>query len=430
LNYLSSEEWVPLERVYENCNQITAKYTYILRVYFSGYKSEFTFDGKSITIYLVNGIPDNSTRIRITSDSLKKGIVQENNRIVYKYLLFRREPFNRIKHLLINHDSVGENLFISRIEIQDINSAKANVAYVGTMIRSLSIDVLHMKQRYPSATRQLRELEPELKLSSKLSFCEFLSFLFLAINLTAFSCVFIIPCNEKSGLCKHYSQGFISSVFAGISSSISAILILLISISIYIGFIKYFYSKRRPHWNYIRICYLLLISILSIIFGVLAAYYASDNNHFPKAQDKKLKHQSYWIYATGIGSVILISIWIPFLSVIAYLLGFLTEARDFQHEDSSPTTKSTSKLTYNKSKLVKANKSKESIGDNYYEQIKTNVKSISQYPGIKPKEKPSKPPISPPIVVKSTLSEEGNQYYEDIMKNKKVKSISQYEGIK
>jgi len=277
LNYLSSEEWVPLERVYESCNERTAKYTYILRVYFGGNKSKFTLDGKSITIYVVNGIPDNSTRIRITSDSLKKGIVRENDRIVYKYLLLRREPLNRIKHLLVNHDSVGEGLFISRIEIQDINSAKANVAYVGNMIRSLSIDMLQIKQRYPSATKQLRELEPQFKLESKLTFSEFLSFLFLAINLIAFSCVFIIPCNQKSGLCKHYGQAFISSVFAGISSSISAILILLTSISVYICFVKYFYSKRRPHWNCIRISYLLLIWILSITFGVLAAFGYSVN---------------------------------------------------------------------------------------------------------------------------------------------------------
>jgi hypothetical protein len=134
-----------------------------------------------------------------------------------------------------------------------------------------------------------------------MTFCEFLGFLFMTINFILISCVFIIPCNEKKKLCADYKNGFLSSLFAEIAASINATIIFTLFIVIYIGFIKYFYAKKRSFWILVRILYLLLIAILSISFGVSATVFAANNNRFPKISDHE-KHELYWIYAIGIGS--------------------------------------------------------------------------------------------------------------------------------
>jgi hypothetical protein len=97
--------------------------------------------------------------------------------------------------VIINHDLVGEVVLLN-VEIQEVNSTKADVAYVEIVIENLKDKKLEIK-RFPSATKEFREIESELKVSSKTTFCEFLGFLFMAINFTLISCVFIIPCNEK-----------------------------------------------------------------------------------------------------------------------------------------------------------------------------------------------------------------------------------------
>jgi hypothetical protein len=94
--------------------------------------------------------------------------------------------------VIINHDSVGEVVLLN-VEIQEVNSTKA---YVETVIENLKDKKLEIK-RFPSATKEFCEIESELKVSSKTTFCEFLGFLFMAINFILISCVFIIPCNEK-----------------------------------------------------------------------------------------------------------------------------------------------------------------------------------------------------------------------------------------
>jgi len=251
---------------------------------------------------------------------------------VFKFLLLRREPLSRISYLIINHDSVGE-VFLVNVEIQEVNSTKANVAYVGTTIENLKDKKLEIKQRFPSATKEFREIESELKVSSKITFCEFLGFLFMAINFILISCVFIIPCNEKKKLCADYKNGFLSSLFAGIAASIFATIIFTLFTVIYIGFIKYFYAKKKSFWILIRILYLLLIAILSIGFGVSAAVFAASNNRFPKISDDE-KHELFWMYAIGIGSFLFVSISLPILSIIAYILGFFSEVQELDFEDS------------------------------------------------------------------------------------------------
>jgi hypothetical protein len=218
--------------------------------------------------------------------------------------------------VITNHDSVGEVVLVN-VEIQEVNSTKANVAYVRTAIENLKDKKLEIK-RFPSATKQFCEIESKLKVSSKITFREFLGFLFMAINFMLISCVFIIPCNEKKKLCADYKNRFLSSLFTGIAASINATIIFTLFIVIYIGFIKY---------------YLLLIPILSIGFGVSAAVFAASNNRFPKISDDE-KHELFWMYAIGIGSFLFVSISLPILSIIAYILGFFSEVQELDFEDS------------------------------------------------------------------------------------------------
>jgi hypothetical protein len=418
-----SEESVGFDKVYDKCNALTAKYTYVLRFKFGETKKYFTFEGTTFTVHVLNKDFEILTTIRISRSMTAKIFVIKNFSTVFKFLFLRREPLSGISHLIVNHDSVGEVVLVN-VEIQEVNSTKANVAYVETAIKNLKDKKLETKQCFPSATKEFREIESELKVSSKMTFCEFLGFLFMAINFILISCVFIIPCNEKKKLCADYKNGFLSSLFAGIAASINATIIFTLFIVIYIGFIKYFYAKKKSFWILIRILYLLLIAILSIGFGVSAAVFAANNNRFQKVSDDE-KHEFFWIYAIGIGSFLFVSISLPILSIIAYILGFFGELQELDFEDSekvgikSMAHKSTIKRGDNKF----AKKPIETIGESYYKQISNkNVKSISGYFRIntKPKTEDNK---------EEDDIDDGDQYYEQVMKNKKVKSVSQYTGF-
>ena len=108
---------------------------------------------------------------------------------------------------------------VTNVEIQDIKSKMANIAYVGVGVANVPKPKAMVAQKYPASTQELRKLEPELKPSLSLTSMELIVFFFLVINLMLLSTIYLIPCPHQI-LCDDYSEGLLSTVFSGLSASV------------------------------------------------------------------------------------------------------------------------------------------------------------------------------------------------------------------
>jgi hypothetical protein len=428
------------DKVYDNCNSRNAKYVYVVRMVFGSFKKGFNISKTTVSIEVRTVDPSKPalTRFQITPKQMEQSFNnsdQTSSQKVVKFLLYRREPLTNMSYVQINHNGFG-TINVSNVEIQDIDSFEANIAYVGKSISSLPEDKCRRVQIFPGAGREERGVEASLKPPKTITFTEFVVFAFLSVDIILLMCVLIIPCNQNdTNFCDDYKDGFLSSLFAGLVSSTIAAFIFIFVIVIYRYFIKKF-NTGKGFRNYIKNAYLLIVIFVGVIFGCYAAYLCSGNRKFPKEmKNQNFNHESFWMFGIGTGIILFFLFWVSLLSFIGYLIGFFGKVVD-KRIGSQLGKGMISETDY---PTLRTNPSKEEEdSQNYYNSLmsgNTKVKSISQYKGVQNQPKPPEKSkaLSASSKVPKTKSNEstGSGYFAELMSKGqgKVKSVSQYRGV-
>ena len=461
--YLFPSEIYYWDKVLEKCTKKSAKYRYIIRFIFGSFKKDFQLSKTTITIEVLNS-RDSLSVITISPKQLEQSLPKfdSSNLMVCRFLLYRLEPLLDILSIIVNHNGLS-SINVTTIEIQEIHSSEANIAYVGQPINGLTKEKASVTQRFPSATKESRSIESGLNPSKTLSAIEFIILLFLAINLMLLLCLLIIPCNEKSlKLCNDYSNGFLSSLLAGLTASTIAALLFVFLCLFYRYIFKNMLYKYKGNsvLTVIRYGFFIFIIINGLIMGGLAAFKASNNRQLPSDnKTQEYNHQIYWMFGIGIAMAVFFLFWMSILSTIAYLIGFFSEPK----EQTVNLVAGTEVID----KTSRTDTEEEDNNSDYYNSImkgNLKVKSISQYAGIRSQQstQSSKTTAEPsPSVTKikskssvgpkesqktlrtqnvsdttqkvsKTASTEstGSGYFQQLMKGQgKVRSVSQYQGV-
>ena len=259
----------------------------------------------------------------------------------------------------------------------------------------------------------------------------------MAMNLIPMICLYLILCNtsiddNEMGLqmCKDYHDKLFSSVSTGLFSGTLSTIIFVVLIVFYRFVVKTGVAKGSDFCAVSKIVYIVVVVTLGTISGVFSAFDCLKTSQLLKDKHE-VQFGFYWSVAVAIGTIIFLMVWLPFMSVIAFFLGFYESA--VMHTKTTEDIPDLSKTETAKS--VKTKKTKE--------EGTGKVNPVSQFPdkGVKPTKenqpKVGKPePKSTKVDVKKdnkkptkTSSQEsiGEGYYQQLMKGQtKVKSISQY----
>ena len=433
LYYLYPTEIYYWDKMCDKCSQTTVKYRYVIRFIFGKFKTNFQLSSTTITIEVWD-----STKVMVALQIPPKLLSAHipdcptNGLNCVRFLLYRKEPLLNICNVVVNHNGSG-TINVTTIEIQDINSTEANIAYIGVPINCLSKEKAITTQMYPSATKEWRPIEADLKPRLTLRATEYLIFIFMAINLMSLLPIYLIPCPSKT-LCNDYSDGVLAVVYSGLLSGTIGGWTTIVSLLFYRYIIKSSIVSGADYCSVVRYVVLSMAVILGLIFGLMAAVMAANNRKFPeKNENQSLFHEIYWVFATGIALITFFAFWFSSFAAIAYLIGFFSEplttveAGEAKDGAMDATTRSDIETD-------------EQSSDYYNTILKgdTKVKSISQYTGLsKGQQKPSAPSASVSAstskgtgVQRSASSEsQGSNYYKELMKGYgKVKSVSQYKG--
>lgn len=432
-------------KVYDGCTKNEAKYQYIIRLIFKDVKKNFDMKTTTITLEIVCG-ENVEVTTKITPKFLSESFVRPSDNFkVCRFLLYRRQPIRGITNVLLNHDGVG-SIRVVNVEIQEIGSPKANIAFVGADIQRLTTEKAENTQLSPAATQETREIEPELRPSHTLSGLEYLLFFFVAFNLILLTTIYVVPCQKESvTFCSDYSKGLLSSLYSGIVASVVAAIVFVVICVVYRYLIKNSAARGKKGCEMVKCIYLTALLIAGTAMGIAAALMAATNNYFPKDNPHRdgdsYHHEIYWMFAVGIALVLFFMLWISVVAVIAYLIGFFTEPIEPLQNETKGSPEMNSKIDDSPS------------SDDHYTKIVTNpdfkVNSISQYKNkgsntrsafgsnlpssasgvksdVKSEVKAAQSAKSQSIQ-RTDDEDTGEKYYETLMKTQgKVKSVSQY----
>ena len=407
-------------KVYGECKKKDAKHQYIIRFIFKDVKKDY--DLKTTTIYMemTDGQITLATA-KITPKMISESILQPDGFRVCRFLFFQRDPLTEMTYVVLYHDGVG-SIRVRSVEIQDIKSPNANIAYVGKDIVKMDPEKAWSIQSNPAATQEPRIIEQELRPSLTLSGLEYLLFFFVAFNLMLLMTIYVIPCKNK-GFCANYTGGELSSIFSGVVASIMATIVFVGECVIQRYLIKKSMAQGKQYCKGVNYGCLISLLVIGAFTGIFAALTAAENRKFPDTNvDNVYHHEIYWMFAVGFGLVIFFMIWISSLAVIAYLFGFFTEPID-----AEPALKGGIKSPRGKTLTTRSS-------DDYLTATMTKgikVKSISQYKQVKPSSTVSSEVKSKSVRKADEDDDTGDKYYQQLMAAQgKVKSISKYQGTK
>ncbi|CAG2106418.1 unnamed protein product [Medioppia subpectinata] len=291
--------------------------------------------------------------------------------------LARLEPLAKICSVVVNHNGSG-SINVTTIEIQKMSATEVNIAYIGQPIRGLSKDKAVITQTYPAATRETRPLETELNTSQALNPIEYLILLFAAINVSLLHSLYVIPCSDV--FCKDFSEGLFSALFTGLTASTGTAIVFVILCVLCRHVVKkrLYKANGKGCFLCVRYLYLLLVLAIGLGCGGFAAYMASGSRKFAKQNaSQSLAHEIFRLISVGIAVDVFFFFWIPILSIIAYLMDFFKDGEEFKAPPPpTPAMEAT----------VRTDEELDSNSQNYYTSLMKNqkVKSISQYAGVSP----------------------------------------------
>lgn len=421
------------DKIYDKCSPNEAKYRYVVRIMSADMKKGFDPTRTTMTLDIIYQF-DKKLSLTVTPKMLSTRIMTSTRKYKYsRFLLYRKEPLKDILKVQLNHNGVGA-IVVPTVEIQDINSPKANIAYFGKEIVKCDKEKASAHQTEPAATQDDRPIEPGIRVTTSLTALEFIIFFFMAINLMIFLTIYVIPCTEE-GFCQDYNRGFSSAVFSGVTASLISAIVFAIGCATHRYIIKKSIVKGIEFCSAIRYLFLFTMTVSGAVFGLISAVMAAQNRRFPAKNPKnEFFHEVYWLFAVGIAITVFFLFWISLFALIAFLIGFFSD-------DLAKTVDSTVGAT------IRTNSNDTDENDKAYMDVLSKtakVKSISQYKGINKGSVPSSTAAStatknstatskssPKVTTKTEEEDSGDNYYQQLMKEKgKVKSISQYGGTK
>ena len=413
------------DKIYDKCTPSEAKYQYVVRMMSSDMKKGFDPHKTTLTIDIFYDAPKELS-LTITPKMLTSRVQLPTHKYkASRFLLYRKEPLKDIKKVSLKHNGKGV-IVVPSLEIQEIHSPTANIAFIGKEIKNVDKKNVALLQTEGAATLEDRPIEPGLRVTASLTALEFIIFFFMAINLMIFLTVYLIPCSGES-FCQDYHGGFSSSVFSGLSASTVSAFVFVIECAIHRYVIKKSILNGITICSAIRYGFLILMALIGIALGIVTALMASQNRRFPETNPgNEFFHEVYWLFAVGIAITVFFLFWISMLAIVAYLIGFFSEE-----------TTGTQPIKMSDATMRSSSDDKSSDDPSFYQTLSQNtrVKSISQYKGTSSTStNATNVTTASTKVNKGSSADEddaGDKYYDSLMKKHqgKVKSISQYGGF-
>ncbi|XP_054153573.1 uncharacterized protein LOC128952241 [Oppia nitens] len=437
------------DKMCDKCTISTANYRYVIRFVFGSFRPAFQISKTIISV----GILDSAKTVvvlRIQPKQLEQSVQHRDSTQLRecRFLLYRLEPLSDIRHVVVNHNGQA-SINVSFIEIQDLASREANIAYVGQAINNISKDkVSNTVQQYPAASREPRDIEPELTTGQTMTALEYMLLIFVSINYILLQTIFIIPCID--GMCSDYRNEFVDSLFAGLLASLCTTVLFVCLCVVYRYLIKrlLYRSKSSMVWVGIRYGFLSVCMAAGIAFGGASLFLTLQNRHSTEA--RQITSKTCWLIGVGLAIVVYGLFWLPILSIVGFLFGFFNEpttGSDHKGPEAGAGAEIKEAANIDDPNTTRTNMSDE---HDYYNQLtkgNQRVKSISQYKGlhVKTGSKPStaggskdsggsgkQSSADKSSGVKKSKSTEsiGDRYYKQLIgKDAKVKSVSQYPGV-
>ena len=432
--------------IYENNQRLGANQRYVIRFRFGKQKNEFDIKKTTIKVKIFTEKNKVMSLFTIGPTLLRSAVLTKGKSHEIKFVLNRKAPMSKIIRVGLNHNGKGD-IFVNTIEIQKVDWDKTNISYINEYIRSLPEFDAVLKQAYPSGTRENREVENEAIVSDSITYCEYLAFIWMAINLIPMFSVFLILCRTtvdketdeigtRLHLCPDYHDQLFSSVTTALISSSLTTITFGVLILFYRFAVKTGVAKGSDFCAIFKIIYIVVVVTIGAVSGVFAAFESAKT---AKAVSKDVPHfEVHWVLAVGLGIVVFLMVWTPILSIFALFSRFFRKISSIKSLEDIPDFSQSDTKKSPKSKNTKEDKNEDmKQSETYHKAIMDNikVKSVSQYPG--PGVKPSKEKVAKNEAkakaddqkVAKTSSQEsiGEGYYKQLMKGQaKVKSISQY----
>ena len=321
--YLSPTE--ELEIFYDNCTEADETHKYLIRFIFSYAMKGFTPTDIYIQIFGKKTKPMAKFVIsKNTTQRYQRSPIDDIGKVV-KLLLITKKSLEPITNVVINHRGQG-GLGVISVEIQEINSNLANIAFVGQDILNLTEEEALVKQCFPSRTKEHREIEEELHVSHLLTIYEHFVFIFIAINFILFLCVFLIPCRNLTLVCDNFTSIY-TTVLSGVISTIISSLIYIFLIIIYRYFVKTLFVEEYQKQNNknLKNIYLLSLLVFGVIIGSITAIIVSMNTSSDTTS--KISQQFYWAIASAEGIIIFFIIFLPLIFLFGSAIGFFRETK-------------------------------------------------------------------------------------------------------
>jgi hypothetical protein len=359
------------DQIYDECNEINAKYRYLIRLIFNNNIKYTKIIRSSIQLGIYNAKGRQVSRIVIPPNWMTEKATQlSENKAMIEFILKRNIPLLEVRNIRLNHKSKNEKIFVYELQIQNyVSKSKALVALIGTNIKSLPFN--NQRDQWFECLEKNNSIPKDKKLkkkSSELNCEEIASFLFIAINFIGLFCTLFIPCYDKGfNLCNSYQKSqLISSIFASIFSALISVIIMSALIVIYKVIIKSINPNNTNIRKYLRIISILIIVIIALFCGLITAIFTSNERHFER-EDLK-----FWLCAYLTGILLFALLCIPKFLTISLVLRFRTkESKDLDFE-----TGIVEKITKKSSEELNGS-------HNYKDSKNKNLKSVSQYKGIK-----------------------------------------------
>ncbi len=315
------------DQIYDECNEINAKYRYLIRLIFNKNMKYSKMIRCSIQLGIYNAKGKQVSRISIPPNWMtEKAIQLSENKAMIEFILKRNIPLLEVTNIRLSHKSKNEEIFVYELQIQNyVSKSKALVALIGSNIKSLPFN--NQTDQCFECLEKNNSIPKEKKLnkkSSELNCAEIASFLFIAINFIGLLCTLFIPCYNKGfNLCNSYQESqLISSIFASIFSAFISVIIMSALIVIYKVIIKSINPNNTKIRKYFRIISILIIVIIALFCGLITAIFTSNEIHFEREDIK------FWLCAYLTAILLFALLCIPkFLTISLVLRSRTKESR-------------------------------------------------------------------------------------------------------
>ena len=294
-----SGQW---SHVYENNQRLGANQRYVIRFYFGKMKKGFDVRKTTFKVLIQTEKGKKMGHFTIGPSILKSAVPADEGSWKIKFFLLRKTEYRKIIRVTLNHNGKG-TLNVTTLEIQKVDSEKANIAYVNDDIRSLPERDALIRQTYPAGSQENREIEKEVNRFHFVTFWEYLAFIWMAINLNPLLTLFIILCRTQDGetsdihFCSDFHDGIFSSTTSGVLCGTISAAIFFVSIVFFRFVVKKGVAKGSDNWEIIRMVY---IAVIVTVGGVSALFSAFDCAKSAEQNQKiviGLKFETFWIIA-------------------------------------------------------------------------------------------------------------------------------------